>query len=209
MKFVLFVEGDTERKALPAFLKRWLDRKLADPVGIKVVKFEGWSELVRDTPTKLCLYLGKSDVIAVIALLDLYGPTIYPSDKITATDRYDWAKRELEAKVKNHPRFRQFFAVHETEAWLLSDPQVFPTEVGQGLVAKSRYPETVNFNEPPSKLLQRLYYDRTRRNYKKVTHGQELFGKLDPEIAYSKCPHLKELLDEMLALASGQVGAAQ
>ena len=42
MKFILFVEGHTERQVLPAFLKRWLDAQLAQPVGIKVVRFEGW-----------------------------------------------------------------------------------------------------------------------------------------------------------------------
>ena len=35
MKFVLFVEGYTEDKALPKFLKRWLDPRLGKPVGIK------------------------------------------------------------------------------------------------------------------------------------------------------------------------------
>lgn len=44
MKIVLFVEGYTEKKALPDFLKRWLDFRLPAPVGIKTVRFEGWSE---------------------------------------------------------------------------------------------------------------------------------------------------------------------
>ena len=46
----------------------------------------------------------KDDIIAVIALLDLYGPTFYPDDKRTAEERYDWAKKDLEGKV-NHPKF--------------------------------------------------------------------------------------------------------
>jgi hypothetical protein len=37
--------------------------------------------------------------------------------------------------------------------------------------------------------------------YKKVTHGSALFSKLDPNLAYTKCPRLKELLDEMLKMA--------
>ena len=41
MKFVLFVEGHTERKALPDFIRRWLDSRLAQRVGIKAVRFEG------------------------------------------------------------------------------------------------------------------------------------------------------------------------
>ena len=75
MKFVLFVEGHTEKKALASFLKRWLDPQLDRRVGIQVVRFEGWPELVKDSPDKARMHLRKSDVIAVIALLDLYGPT--------------------------------------------------------------------------------------------------------------------------------------
>ncbi len=41
MRFILFVEGYTENKALPQFLKKWLDPKLSNPVGIKTVRFEG------------------------------------------------------------------------------------------------------------------------------------------------------------------------
>lgn len=75
MKFILFCEGDTERKALPNFLKRWLDPRLGKPIGIKPVGFAGWPELVKDAPTKARLHLNNNDVIAVISLLDLYGPT--------------------------------------------------------------------------------------------------------------------------------------
>jgi hypothetical protein len=44
----MFVEGYTERAAVPAFLKRWLDPRLPQPVGIKPVRFDGWAELVAD-----------------------------------------------------------------------------------------------------------------------------------------------------------------
>ena len=145
MKFVLLVEGHTEDKALPKFLKRWLDPRLAKPVGIKPVHFEGWSELVKDAPRKALMYLNgpdKDEIIAVIALIDLYGPTFFPKTLQTANERYDWAREDLEKKV-DHPRFFQFFAVHETEAWLLAAPELFPAEVRNALLAKAANPETV------------------------------------------------------------------
>jgi len=201
MKFKLFVEGYTEQKAIPAFLKRWLDARLEKRVGIQAIRFEGWQELVKDSPTKAWMYLDGSDkkeIIGVIALLDLYGPTIYPEDKTTALDRYQWAKNYLENQVR-HPKFRQFFAIHEVEAWLLSDPNLFTRGIRQALPTKS--PEEINFNEPPAKLLERLYKQHTKRSYKKVTYGRELFSRLDPNMAYSKCPRLKAMLDEMLQMA--------
>ena len=203
MKFILFVEGYTEDKALPQFLKKWLDPRLTQPVGIKTVRFEGWQELVKDAPLKATMHLNgpqKKDIIAVISLLDLYGPTFYPTHLTDSKERCLWAKKELESRV-GHPRFFQFFAVHEIEAWLLSEPGIFPSDVKRALPEKIRHPENVNFDEPPAKLLERLYPQNIGRSYKKVVNGKELFRKLDPNIAYGKCPNLKQLLDKMLALA--------
>ena len=203
MRFVLFVEGHTEDIALPAFLKRWLDPRLGQPVGIRTVRFDGWAALLKDAPLKAHMHLhgpAKADLIAVISLLDLYGPTFYPSHLIASDARYAWARGHIEAQVK-HPRFFQFFAVHELEAWLLSDPRIFPAEIKKSLPGKVANPETVNFDEPPAKLLERLYAAHTKRSYKKVVNGRELFGRLDPEVAYRQCPKLKELLDKMLELA--------
>lgn len=57
------------------------------------------------------------------------------------------------------------------------------------------------FDQPPAKMLERLYSLHIKKSYKKVVNGKELFGKLDPDVAYQKCPKLKELLDQMLQLA--------
>jgi hypothetical protein len=200
MKFVLFVEGKTEQMGVPAFLKRWLDPKLTAAVGIKPVKFNGWAELVKDAPGKAAIYLNSSDVIAVISLLDLYGPTLYPSQAATAAQRISWATKHLQQTV-NQARFAQFFAVHEVEAWLLSDPSLFPSSVRQKFPGTVQTPETVNCNTPPAVLLDRLYNQATGRGYKKVAYGKDLFEKLDPHAAYMKCPNLKALLDTMLQLA--------
>lgn len=204
MKFVLFVEGKTEKIALRDFIKRWLDPRLPEPVGIRIVRFDGWRDYEKDIPKKVFLNLsGKAgaDVIAAIGLLDLYGPTFYPGGTSTVAQRHDWAKRELERSV-GHARFRQHFAVHEIEAWLLADPTIFPPQVGKALPGNCDQPETVNFRDPPAQLLERLYRARLNTAYKKVTDGANLFRALDPAIAYGKCPYLQRLLDDMLMLAT-------
>jgi hypothetical protein len=203
MKFVLLVEGYTEQKAIPAFLKRWLDPRLSQRVGIQIVRFEGWPELVDDMRDRALMYLespGSTEIIAVIALLDLYGPTIYPDHLDSAEERLAWATKEFESRV-GRDRFKVFFAVHEVEAWLLSNPELFPTPIRKALPAKTVRPETVNFDEPPAKLLQRLYRDRSGRTYKKVTNGKALFDQLDPQAVYDKCPHFRQMMEDMLQLA--------
>jgi Domain of unknown function (DUF4276) len=203
MRFVLFVEGDTEQRVLPAFLKRWLDPRLSQKVGVQPVKFTGWSELVKNLVNRAHAYLrspGSSEIIAVVSLLDLYGPNFYPANVTTANQRYAWAKADLEGKV-GHPKFRQHFAVHECEAWLLSDLSLFPREVSTGLPGKCNQPEEVNFDEPPKKLLQKCYRERLRETYKEVIHGLELFAELDPCVVRGKCPRFRELLEDMITLA--------
>jgi hypothetical protein len=204
VKFILFVEGYTEKKALPAFLKRWLDSNLELPIGVQAVRFEGWAEFRKGVRKKAHLYLNgpqQQDILGVIGLLDLYGPSFYPGHLLNADDRNQWAKKDIEDEV-NHLRFRQFFSVHEVEAWLLSQPDLFPPEVQSALPGNIVRPESVNFDQPPSKLLQQIYRGRLKQTYKKVTHGKDLFDRLDPFVAYQKCPNLRQLLDEMLLLAS-------
>lgn len=204
MRIALFVEGHTERKVLPAFLKRWLDPRLPQPVGIDVIRFEGWQHYRREIATKVRLQLsGKTagKTLAAFGLLDLYGPTFYPADRLAAEDRYKWAKQHLE-KVVGHPRFRQHFAVHELEAWLLAQPQSLRPEISKALPAAIQRPETVDFDEPPKKLLSRLYRDKLKRAYAELIDGATLFSKLDPETAASKCPYLRLLLEDLLQLAA-------
>ncbi len=204
MRFILFVEGDTEQKAVPSFLKRWLDPKLERPVGIKPIKFQGWAEMQKGMLKKAKMYLEgpmHSDVFGVIGLMDLYGPSFYPDGLTTASERLSWARNKLEESVASD-RFRMFFAVHEIEAWLLSQPQLFPEPVKKVVEKSCKNPEDVNFDAPPSKLLGQLYQNKTGRTYKKVTYGGQLFAKLDPELAANKCPELKRMLECMLQMAN-------
>lgn len=203
MRFVLFVEGYTEREAAGEFLKRWLDPQLARPVGVKIVRFNGWHQFIDDVAARARMYLegpGRAEIISALGLLDLYGPTFYPSHLRSAQERYAWAVTEIERKV-SHPKFRMFFAVHELEAWILSQPQLLPEAVQQALPGRVNNPESIDFEEPPAKLLERLYASHTGRSYKKRTYGSELFRKLDPSVACKKCPHLAEMLEHMLTTA--------
>ena len=205
MKFVLLVEGRAEHKAIAPFLKRWLDPQLAEPVGITTVRFSGFGELLRDVAKQTKAWLNEprhaTEIIAVISLLDFYGPIFpFPKDISNTTERCVWAKLHIENRVAEE-KFRHFFAVHEFEAWLLSTPDIFPTEVRRHLPKQP--PETVNSNTPPKTLLRELYRLYTGRNYKETVNGPDLFSRLNPADAYAKCPNLKALLDEMLILAHG------
>jgi hypothetical protein len=184
-------------------LKRWLDPKLDQPVGIQVVPFQGYAQLLSKVATKAQMYLdgpSSDEIVAVIGLLDLYGPQFYPGHLTSASERYEWAVRHIQREV-GRDGFRMFFAVHEYEAWLLSEPTILPAQVRSAIPGRAEQPETVNFDEPPAKLLDRIYKARLKRTYKTTTYGKELFARLDPAVAVQKCPYLKSMLEEMLRLA--------
>ncbi|MGH9755577.1 MAG: DUF4276 family protein [Blastocatellia bacterium] len=205
MKFILFIEGHAEKTVLPDFLGRWLNPKLNRRVGFTPVRFDGCGDYLSGFAKKAVIRLNgpsRDEIIAVVGLLDLYGlpGNFYPSHLTDAENRYEWAKQELQNRVGNE-KFLQFFAVHELEAWLLSNPELFPREVKNAFPGSAANPESVNFNQPPGKLLDKLFREKLKRNYKKTVDGHDLFANLDPEVAYQKCPHLREMLDEMLKLA--------
>jgi hypothetical protein len=207
MRFILLVEGRTEHRVIGDFLGRWLNPQLRKRVGMDVVNLKNFGAFKNKAAERARDYLGGGEgrhVIAVIGLLDLYGPDrsdFYPLNKQSADERYDWGVAYFEQQVDNPSRFRMFFAVHELEAWLLSQPSVLPREVAERVARDRRDPEKVNFNRPPAKMLRESYTQELHREYKKTVDGPRLFAQLDPETARQRCPHLKRLLDDMLALA--------
>lgn len=197
MKIVLFVEGKTETY-LPQFFQRWLaPPRVPASVGIAAVNLRGVANYRSEIRKRTLVALAEPGVIGAIGLIDFYASGLrYPAGNIW--HQYNWARQTIQSEV-NHPRFRQHFAVHETEAWLLSEPDNFPREISERLPKGA--PESVNHRNPPSHVIANAYQTRLQRRYKKPTEGAKLFAKLDPDRASERCPHLKLLLDEMLDLA--------
>jgi hypothetical protein len=206
-QIALFVEGDTERgearrRTLPSFIHKWLDPQLPQgaKVGITAVRFQGVSNYLDDLAKKVALYLDDGRANFVVGLVDLYGipaNRVELSRYITIQEKVAAGRKYMRNLVPKQYRnqFRQHFAVHEVEAWLLAYPEKWPPEV-RDQIAK-RLPEQVDFNEPPAKFLKRILGGR----YKKTTTAMNLFPKVDPQIAMDKCPYLKQFMQDLLLLA--------
>jgi hypothetical protein len=202
MFLIIFVEGDTEDIVLTSFLSKWLNGKLPEKLIIRTVNFKGYANLFKGVALRANMHLNgprSNDLVAVIGLLDLYGPNFFPEGMNSVDKKYRWAKQIMEDKVDS-PRFRQHFAVHELEAWLLSDPSIFSTAISSGVEKVTEAPEEVNNNQPPAKFLHDLYIEKYNKTYKKVTEGNRLFAKLDPEIVREKCPYFKLFTDDIYTL---------
>lgn len=216
MKFIVLVEGETEDKGVEGFINRWLTTQftVGSRVGVKCVRFEGWPELRDETPKRARMYLTDPnyiDVIAVISLIDLYGPTFYPVGKTTVKERYTAGCVYMHDRVRKHfddhglpaslsDKYHHFFAVHETEAWLITRPELFAKEV-RGALGKQKPPEEINFKTPPGKLLEELYMKHLKRKYVKTTAGRNIFPKLDAAKVAEQCPYLLAMLHKLRELA--------
>jgi len=206
-RIALFVEGDTERgearrRTLSGFFHRWLDPQLppTSKVGITVVKFQGVSNYLDDLADKVAFYLDMGRANFVFGLIDLYGipaNRIDLSPHVTIQDKVRAARAWVRALVspQHQDRFRQHFAVHEVEAWLLAYPDEWPPSVRSQIT--KRPPEQVDFNELPAKFLKRILGGR----YKKTTTAMNVFPRLDPQVAIDRCPHLKLLAEDLLGVA--------
>src|SRR5262249_4590015 len=102
-------------------------------------------------------------------------------------------------------RFAHFSVIHELEAWLLSDISVFPREI-RATLEKLPSPERVNFDAPPSVVLERAYSKHLRRDYKKVVDGRILFPKLNVALVLAKCPSFAAIVDWMMNKAKAARG---
>jgi hypothetical protein len=200
-RIALFVEGDTEL-TLPAFFHKWLDPQLPKEsrVGIHPRKFQGVSDFLDNLSKTVRLYVEEGRSNFVVGLIDLYGlpeNRIDLSACVSIQEKVSAARRQIKGLVPDElrGRFHQHFAVHEVEAWLLAYPDKWPPKV-QGQIAR-RPPEQVDFREPPARFLKRILGGR----YKKTVYAKNLFPNVDPQIAVAKCPFLKLLAEDLLAIA--------
>ena len=97
MKFLLFVEGQTEKRSIADFIKGWLDPRLNRPIGISVIQFKGFGEYLKEIKERVELHLSsknEQEIIATLGLLDLYGPTIFPAE-LSPSQKAVWGKDHI------------------------------------------------------------------------------------------------------------------
>jgi hypothetical protein len=200
MRFVFIVEGKTEMVSLQQFFERFLLGRGISGIRVDFRNRKTASAVFREAPQFACDLIGapdSADIVAVYSLMDLFNAGIFPRKGMNVEERCDWATSDMHARYSD-PRYRHFFAVFETEAWLLSDPDCFTDAMRNDLKSLKARPETVNDISGPADRIGDSYLKRHNRKYIKPEQGRTFFQKLDPEKAYQSCPTLRLLLDDML-----------
>ena len=202
MRFILIVEGDTEKRSIEGLIRKHLSEKTGQKIGVTAINIKGYGNFIRDLPQKVKKYLtgpDKDEILAVVGLMDLYKTPYTHEVNCPIRERILEETRHFEELVLQD-RFRMFFAVHEYEAWLLSDFDKFDPSIKSKIASHARNPEEVNTDEPPSKFLKRLYSEYLHREYKKTVDGKVLMGRIDPQKVYEKCPNYRVMFDFFISL---------
>lgn len=182
-RIALLVEGETEQY-VKLFLHRWLNRQLPMDrrIGLRVVRCHGVGNYLRELAQRVNLAISRDRADFVFGLVDLYGLPIDMSRCSTIEEKVSLARQIISGRINKPQRkfFRQHFAVHEIEAWLLAYPDQWPQAIRDQV--RARPPEQVNFDKPPSKLLGELL-----GGYKKIVHAKRIFSSVDAQTAIDVC----------------------
>ena len=120
-RIVILCEGDTELNAVRYFIRPQWERDNLQTVGLKAVNLNGQTESVFKLTPK---FSEEEQTKAIFTIVDLYGlkrnmynPQDNLSTKINKLKHWLEDKFEDSVLIKYHPHL----AVHETEAWFLTE----------------------------------------------------------------------------------------
>ncbi|MEO5349402.1 MAG: DUF4276 family protein [Magnetococcus sp. YQC-3] len=156
--------------------------------------------------TNLLLLTGGSNGW-VTTLIDYYGlpadcPGYRETEAIADPEQRVVAVQTAVQQAIDRPRLIPFFALHEFEAWLFSDPQVVADHFGQPdlaqqmgqIVQDAGAPERINHGpdtHPKARLRTLWPY------YRPLAHGPLLMGKIGISRIRAACPHFDKWLTQL------------
>jgi hypothetical protein len=199
-KIIVLCEGDTEELAIRHFVARQWEKDGLSLVGLH----HRWLPPRKIGPFARN-YLDNPDVLAVFTLVDLYGMNLIshrPNDDLdTKVKRVQAWFRD---QVEQHSRARDFhphLSVHEVEAWILAEGDALSRRLKDPRIRQDPNAESKNFQRPPKKLLNELFWRNRKTRYEEITDGQPLFSKMSFQPVYNSCPYFRKFYDDLLRAA--------
>lgn len=204
MKIVIISEGETE-KVFCECLKPFLKERLCENCPELIARPEGKTIPLGIELKKLVLrYLKSCD--AVIALTDLKGAAI-------TFQNAQQAKEHMKSVVGSDVAgFFPHTAQHDIEAWFMPHWRIITKEAGfreeRPFPSKSKNPETINHNNPPSFIIKNLYLSKNKF-YSKPVLAKKIFSDektRNERILTSMrvCAEFRAFLNTILTLSGGE-----
>ncbi len=198
-KIIVLCEGDTEELAVRHFVARqWEEDGLAT-VGLH----HRWLHPRKIGPSA-CNYLDDPDVLAVFTLVDLYGMNLVshqPNDELDT--KVHRVQNWFYTQVQQHPRARDFYthvSVHEVEAWILAEGEALSQRLRDPRIRPDPHAERRNFQRPPKKLINELFWRNKKTRYEEIIDGRPLFTNMSFKTVYDCCPYFRKFYGDLKAV---------
>ena len=200
----LLVEGDTEERALPLLVERFLRGRGVTAGRPAKKNYRGIDRLIDALPDEVPRFLRDEPERQIVVIADFIGlrsEARGAGDLDTQVESArDWIASRVPATCR--PSVSVHLLVHEYEALLLADAGALPFALPAEL--RSKDPERINLTSSPSSRLVELFWRQKKRRFRKTTEGVSWLGKADPEVIYRRCPNVRGLLDEVLEHYGGE-----
>jgi hypothetical protein len=196
-RIVILCEGDTEEIAVRYFIGRQWETDGLRAVGLHTINLAGKLE---DVFAYVPRYRRDPRVTAVFTLIDLYGMNrvqyeVYAELDEKVAQARAWLQDNWGETYKDF--FFPHLSVHEVEAWLLAEGDCLARRLKDPGTRPNQHAETLNFLDPPSKRVDRLFRDRRGDGYHKINDGTPLFKCLQFQPIYETCRHFREFYDDL------------
>jgi hypothetical protein len=201
-RIAVLCEGATEELALRHFVTRQWEQDGLGSVSLDSRDLRGHLDRVGRLA---CVDLDEPNVLAVFALVDLYGVSLVthlPNDALHAkVERVRaWLKNQLGDHTRAHD-FLPHVSVHEVEAWILAEGSALSRRLRDPGITPDPQAESKNFENPPSDRLNDLFRRTKSRRYHKILDGTPLFKTMRFEPVYRSCRYFREFYDDLTAVA--------
>jgi hypothetical protein len=87
------------------------------------------------------------------------------------------------------------------EAWILAEGDALSQRLKDPRIGPDPHAEKRNFQKPPKKVVNELFWRNRKTRYEEITDGRPLFSKMKFQPVYDTCPYFRKFYDDLKAAA--------
>lgn len=211
MKVWVFVEGRSDVQALAALWGRWMQQLRGNGCGVKFTPLDSKPRYLNKIGHRVAekLVHDKGDV--AIGLPDFFpnrdfANTVHRHDSLrglqdvqTRLVRIGLKRQGVRAAdIDSHiGRFYPSAMKHDMEVLVLSAPKQLQARLDMSNMPGSwrQPPEEQNQDNPPKKIVERLFSDKLQRRYRGVTDSVAILENADLNDIVMQCPTFRAVMD--------------
>ena len=210
MKIWIFVEGDSEVRALSALLNGWKQQLGKKSWGIKLVNLDGKSNYFKRIGPRAVERLLHDTRDLVVGLPDLYPNRDYANTKYKHNNLEELrdvqtrlVKQILQQEVRRADidghiaRFYPSALKHDLEVLLLAATSQLQSRLKMSNKPSGwrQPPEEQNQDRPPKRIVEDLFQRELKRSYRENTDSDAILRDADLREVAEQCPTFRAMID--------------